>query len=281
MSQNKENNSLAKITLSSAESQLAPRSAAERFRALAKSTSQIRPILGLQVAFFFDTTGSMYPYFDLVRESLQKIMDRIVEEKIEVEFAFYAYKNHGDEGKCDGTNPFVHQKFTSRTEDITYSLQKVYNGGGGDGLCALEDAFHDLNRSAGLAGAGQKRLAIVVGDVPPHGVIDSKEKCPQKFDQAAEVAGLVSKKFVFYSVFCAEENELASPRMQKIQEYYRALPTTSGGKYLDLKDIEALVDIILAICLKAVNKIEVFQKQLLARKTLPAETRRLLEAINK
>lgn len=267
---------------------LAPAMLVNRIRALAQGGTRgtmlggrsalERHIRGpeLQVVFFCDTTGSMYPYFERVCASIGQIVERLTREGVQGEFAVYAYKNHGDEGHFDGINPFAHQPFSRDPTQITATLAQVRPGGGGDGLCAIEDALHHLNAHALVQISGMKRVGIVIGDMPPHGVVDRVSHCPHEYDYRVEVTELHRQGFTFYSVFCAEEGELASARKQKIQQYYRWLAKETGGKYLDLTDIESLVDVLLGICLKETGRLDSFMAELSRRVALPATTRRLL-----
>lgn len=259
---------------------LAPFSLAGRISALVRH--EVPPgLIGngdLQVVFFCDTTGSMYPYFERVRDSIVRIAERIAQERVQAQFAAYAYKNHGDEAyHFDGAYPFLHRPLTADPNAIRSALAEVRPGGGGDGLCAVEDAFHHLNTQTGnVIGGKMKRVGVVIGDMPPHGVVDRLSHCPHEYNYREEVAELHRKGFTFYSVFCFEEGELASERKQKIQEYYRWLARETGGKCLDLTDIASLVDVLLGICMKETGHLDSFLAEIRKRPALPATTQRLL-----
>ncbi|MBI2551831.1 VWA domain-containing protein [Candidatus Uhrbacteria bacterium] len=259
---------------------LTPFSLAGRISALARRQAVPSRISSgdLEVVFFCDTTGSMYPYFARVRDSIVAIAKRIAQEQVRAQFAVYAYKNHGDEAQhFHGVYPFLHQPLTADPEMIRKTLAEVRPGGGGDGLCAVEDAFHHLNAQArSVVGGKAKRVGVVVGDMPPHGVLDRVSGCPHEYDYRAEVADLAKKGFAFYSVFCSQESERTSPRKQKIQDYYQWLAREHGGKYLELAELDALVDVLLGICMKETGRLDSFIAQVGKQMALPATTRRLL-----
>ncbi|MFH1099085.1 MAG: hypothetical protein V1723_04185 [Candidatus Uhrbacteria bacterium] len=236
----------------------------------------------LQVVYFCDTTGSMYPYFNRVRASLRDIIERVGRERTRVESAVYAYKNHGDEQRFfDGTHPFAYQPFSADTDRIAEMLGAVRQGGGGDGLCAVEDAYHHAADAASLQPRGAaKRVAVVIGDMPPHGVLDCVARCPHEYDYRQGVAQLQRLGFTFYSVFCGVEDEFSSERKQKIREYFRWLPRTTGGTYLDLTDIDSLADILTGICMKETGSLASFLAEVERRPALPQATRRLLAALS-
>lgn len=231
----------------------------------------------LQVVFFCDTTGSMYPYYDRVRASLAHIIDRVMQEGIGIECALYAYKNHGDETRYfDGAHPFLYQPLTANAVLLTGTLTRLQKGGGGDGLCAVEDAFHHANATAHDNASPATRIGVVVGDMPPHGVLDSASSCPHKYDYRAEVVQLQRKGFSLYSVCCSEENGLFSNRKRRILEYFRWIAQTTGGKCLELSDLESLIMVILGICMRATGRLDSFFKDIEGRRVLTPHTRRLL-----
>lgn len=232
---------------------------------------------GLEVVFFCDTTGSMFHFFDTAREGMEKIADRLGQERVKVRTAVYAYKNHGDEIDLDGQHPFLHQPFTDDLARVKETLGQVEKGGGGDGLCAVEDAFHHLNCAVGTAALDVKRVAIAIGDMPPHGVVDSVSRCAREYDYRIEVAELHRKGFTFYSVFCFEEGDMELRHTAKIQEYYRWLAGEHGGKYLELAEMDALVDVLTGICMKETGRLDSFMAELVKRPRLGgATTQRLL-----
>lgn len=255
-----------------------PAALAARMKSFAARRPAIAPGVStaLEVVFFCDTTGSMFHFFDTAREGMERITDRLGQERVKIRCAVYAYKNHGDEDWFGGMHPFMCQSFTDNLARIKDALGRVEKGGGGDGLCAVEDAFHHLNREVSTAGSGAKRVAIAIGDMPPHGVVDGLGRCPHKYDYRAEVAELHRKGFAFYSVFCFGEGDIELRHTAKIQEYYRWLAGEHGGKYLELGEMDALVDVLVGICLKETGRLDSFIAELNQRATLPATTQRLL-----
>ncbi len=203
----------------------------------------------LQIAFLFDTTGSMYHYFERGKKSIAKIVRKVAEKHSMVKFCYVAYKNHGDEDYFDGRNPFLATSFSGLPAQLESELQRVENGGGGDGLTALECVFHYLNIRASWSPTAIKAI-ILIGDMPPHGVLDSISYCPKENDYRAEVKEFKRKGIKVYSVFCFEEGELGSRRKQKVQEFFKWIAKETGGQYLELSEIDEVVDLLTAICMK-------------------------------
>ncbi|MEW6407686.1 MAG: vWA domain-containing protein [Patescibacteria group bacterium] len=215
----------------------------------------------LQITFLFDTTGSMYHYFERGKKSIAKIVRKVAEKHSNAKFCYVAYKNHGDEDYFGGTNPFFATSFSSLPAQLESELQKVKNGGGGDGLTALECVFHYLNtRTSWLPTAA--KTVVLIGDMPPHGVLDSISCCPRENNYKAEVEEFKRKGIKVYSVFCFEEGELGSRRKQKVQEFFKWIAKETGGRYLELSEIDEVVDLLTAICMKETGNLESFIAEL-------------------
>lgn len=233
----------------------------------------------LQVVFLFDTTGSMYPYYDLGRKQIGQIVLKVVEKHRQVKFCYLAYKNHGDETEFfDGENPFFASSFTSDPEQIKLELEKVRNGGGGDGLTALECVFHHLNtKTEWLASA--TKIVVLIGDMPPHGVIDQIGKCPKEHNYQDEIAKMKAKGIKVYSVFCFEENSLISSRIQQVKNFFKDTASKTDGRYLELAEIEEIVDLLTGICMKETGHLNEFIKDLEKLQQLSDGKKRLLLAL--
>lgn len=227
----------------------------------------------LQVTFLLDTTGSMYPYFKRAKESIARIIKEVAEKHRSLEFSYVAYKNHGDEERFfDGQHPFFATPFTNRPKVIKEEMEKVRNGGGGDGLTALEDVFHYLNTQIRWSHQTIK-VVVLVGDMPPHGVLDSVSRCPHEYDYKEEVEELIKKGIKVYSVFCYEEDYLSS-RKQKVRGFFKWVAKESGGRYLELADIDDLIDLLVGICMKETGHLDEFITDLRSRGCLKPGSRK-------
>ncbi len=233
----------------------------------------------LQVVFLFDTTGSMYPYYELGKKQISQIVSKVVEKHRQAQFCYLAYKNHGDETEFfDGENPFFASSFTSDPEQIKLELEKVKNGGGGDGLTALECVFHYLNVNVKWQDSATK-IVVLIGDMPPHGVIDSVAKCPKKHNYQDEIAQMKAKGIKVYSVFCFEEGNLVSSRIKQVKMFFRETASRTNGRYLELAEIGEIVDLLTGICMKEIGHLDEFVKDLERLQQLSDGKRRLLLAL--
>lgn len=234
----------------------------------------------LQIAFLFDTTGSMYPFFKQGKKGIAEISRKVSEKHPHTQFSYVAYKNHGDEEKFfDGTHAFFATPFTNNPREIEIAMEKIRNGGGGDGLTALECVLHFLTHQASWDLSATKAV-VLIGDMPPHGVLDKIGDCPHEVDYRAEVASLKSKGIKIYSVFCCEEEDLHSSRKKRVKEFFKWIAKETDGKYLELAEINELVDLMTGICMKETGHLEEFIQELkIRRPQLPQSTARALLAL--
>lgn len=254
---------------------------AQRLGALAKGTAGSRlPAIGgkgeLYAAFACDTTGSMFPWFKEALRAIGRVASEVWQRQKAFRMAFVPYKNHGDEDCFDGHHAFAATEFTNELPRIEQQLKSIERGGGGnDGLCALEDVFHFLNAEAEWPMQAKKTL-VVIGDMPPHGVLDNVSKCPNEFDYRREVAKFKEKKITVYTVYCHDENDLDSARTNQIAEFYRWLATETGGKSLTLADVDELVQVLIGVCLKETGHLNDYVNQLRKQGRLIGKTEKNL-----
>lgn len=234
----------------------------------------------LQVAFLFDTTGSMYPFFVQGKKCIAEISRKVSEKHPNTQFSYVAYKNHGDEEKFfDGIHAFSATPFTDNPREIEMAMEKIRNGGGGDGLTALECVLYFLTHQATWDFSATKAI-VLIGDMPPHGVLDKISDCPREIDYRAEVASLKNKGIKIYSVFCCEEDELRLARKQTVGQFFQWIAQETDGKYLELAEINELVDLMTGICMKETGHLEEFIKELQTKRPqLPQTTVRALLAL--
>ena len=230
---------------------------------------------GLNVVFAFDTTGSMYPFFEQVKKSISSMVGDISQKVKKAKFGLVAWKNHGDESYFENEKAFLAVGLTENISLIKEAMGKVPKGGGGkDALTCLEDVFHYLNHEVGWESQAHK-IVVLIGDMPPHGVLDPKTKCPFGYDWEKEVAELQRQDVKIYSVFCHEEEELSS-RINKVKEFFKGASSTTDGKFLELAEIDDITDVLVGICLKLTGHLDDFIEILEARDLLTPSKREIL-----
>jgi hypothetical protein len=224
----------------------------------------------LQSVMMFDITGSMFAYFEQVKEKISGIADKIAKRAIRTEISIFAYRNHGDEknhGKIFHASPFMRN-----IAELHAFVSQIKKGGGGkDGLTCMEDCFAQANR-LGWRTDSAKSITII-GDMPPHGVLDSISACPNEINYRYEVTEFKRKNIKLYPVFCGHNT--------KVREFYRWLAEETGGKFLELDEIDLLSDLLVAIWMKSAGKLDEHIASLTTTgaNRLPEKTEHLLKML--
>ncbi len=231
-----------------------------------RASSAARRTRILDIALLFDTTGSMYPYLENVRQNLSRLVSEIGSALPDVCYAVIA---HGDHPDADTTYVTKTCQLTRDAERVTNFIINVEPTGGG-GPEALEDALHEANA---LKWRERSNKAVVlVGDAPPHGVVDSFSECPCGFDYRKETKGLCRKGIKIYSVLCNPNN------VDRTEEVFRWFAKQTKGRFLTLENIDDLTDLLIGVCMKEAGLLTSFEHKLLqANKMTPSKRRLMLQ----
>ena len=215
--------------------------------------------VSLQVVVMFDITGSMYKYFDIVRQKLQEIVGAIKKESPGAQFAIFAYRNHGDEDKFPQI--YYTSPLTANLEEIQISIAKIEKGGGGpDALTCMEECLQAANALDWDLQA--PKAVVIIGDEPPHGVVDSVTKCYAGIDYRQELSKLKQKGVKIYSVFCPTHKK------DRIYRFFQSLAEDGDGRFMEISEIEILAELLIGICLKETGNFDKFLERLKLNKNL-------------
>jgi hypothetical protein len=248
-----------------------------RAKSIGKTTAGSSKI---QLCFACDSTGSMYEVFSQAISSIKQILNEIKITKPEA--SFIAYKNHGDEEYFDNEKAFIASPWTENFSEIYALLSKIKSNGGGDGLTVLEDVLQYLVIHGGWK-KDSKKILVIIGDMPPHGVIDSINKCPNGISYKEQVASLKDMGVTIYSVFCST-NDLSSTfsaRKKKVYDFYKWIANETGGKCLSLEEMHEITVMLKAICIKESGQIKDYKdmRDMLLRIAKPALAERVLKML--
>lgn len=222
----------------------------------------------LQVVFMMDITGSMYSHFDLVREKLSEMVSLIKPEHPDAQFAVFAYRNYGDEKSYDEI--FYTSPLTSDIDEIFRYIQKIDKGGGGnDGLTCMEECLKAGNTLNWLPLS--PKVLVVIGDMPPHGLLD--KKFPNDINYNHEIDALKNKGVNIFSVFCGYH--------PKVKDFYIEMAETTGGEFLELSEIDILVELLTAICVKVSGRTEYFRLRLESNNQMTLKQKKALLMLDK
>jgi Mg-chelatase subunit ChlD len=115
---------------------------------------------GVDIVICLDTTGSMKPHIDAVRDRLIPMLDETVSGFASFRIGMVLYKDYYEE-YLTRVIPF-----TSDFDSFQRSLNAVRVGGGGDLPEAVYEALYD--GATKLPWAAESKIMILIGDAPPH-----------------------------------------------------------------------------------------------------------------
>ena len=190
------------------------------------------------VAFSFDTTGSMSACLAQVRRQVKKVAADLIDQVPGMRISIIA---HGD--YCDEKTTYLMKfiDFTSEKKKIEDFITNIGSTGGGDAPEAYEYVLREAQK---LAWDSEScRALVMIGDDVPHGVDDN----PYKIDWRHEAKELHSMGVNIYSVQCL--NRGYGPT----KTFYRQMATMTNGYHLYLDQFASIVQMMMAICFKQVG----------------------------
>lgn len=221
----------------------------------------------LQLCMMFDITGSMYDKFNLIREKFQEITTDVKSENPNSEYSIMAFRNHGDEEKYEQI--YYSTPLTSDVNEIYSLISKIKRGGGGtDALTCMEECLKEANQLNWINNS--PKAVIIVGDMPPHGVIDNLSVCPNKIDYTNEITQFVKKGISVYSVYCGDFYD------EQVRTFYQKIAQQTNGKFLEIKEIDLLSGLIIGICMKQTNTLQKYIGHLRSTKRLSLKMEKAL-----
>ncbi|XP_045206244.2 uncharacterized protein LOC123558397 [Mercenaria mercenaria] len=212
------------------------KSLAERTAEILKSFRQRNE---LDLAFIMDTTGSMSPYINNVREHIKDLVDAIAaSSSTNLRLALIEYRDH----------PPQDRYFVTRTHHFTRSVRIMKSWlnaaraqGGGDGPEAVADAMFQAPTLKWRPNAA--KISVLVADAPPHGLVSSGDSfpsgCPSGHDPIDIARILARRGITLYTVGC-------EPAVVPYTDFYMALAYLTGGQYIPLSSPGGLTDAIIA-----------------------------------
>jgi len=215
---------------------------------------------GIDVAFSFDTTGSMYPCLEEVRTKLQEITIRLLKDIPNIRIALIA---HGD--YCDHSNYVAKAlDFTNDPEKLTQFAKEVPKTGGGDLPEAYEFVLREVRNLSW--DPNHSHALVMIGDEIPHAPSYTTEKIFWK----TELTKLSEMGIVVYGVQ-ALNSQGATP-------FYSEIATQTGGFHLRLHDFSLITEMFVAVCFRATSqeKFEEYQNQVEEDGRMTSEVRNML-----
>ncbi len=117
-----------------------------------------------EIAFIFDTTGSMKPAIDNVRKHIEKTCEELFKDIPGLKVGFIS---HGD--YCDGANCYALQPLTDDQPKVFHFIRNTPNTSGGDAPECYELALN-LSKTLGWSDSKGGKVVVIIGDDEPHDV---------------------------------------------------------------------------------------------------------------
>ena len=193
------------------------------------------------VAFSFDTTGSMYACVGQVRRQIKEIAAELIDKIPGMRICIIA---HGD--YCDEKSTYLMKfiDFTNDKKKIEDFVTQTGNTGGGDAPEAYEYVLREAQK---LSWDSEKcRALVMIGDDSPH----PADQNPYKIDWRTEVKELHSMGVNIYSIQCLNRGH------GQIKTFWRQMASMSNGYHLYLDQFSSITQIMTAICYKQVGNKE-------------------------
>jgi hypothetical protein len=157
----------------------------------------------VDLAFVVDTTGSMGGFINAAREQMVAMLKAMTAEAglpIDLHVGVVEYRDHPPQ-----ENSFVFQAhpFTADLPQVQQTINALTPSGGGDGPEAVVDGLRAAADEL-LWRLHAQRLAVLVGDAPPHGVGGQgdgfADGCPCGWTLPATTALLEEKGVILYAL---------------------------------------------------------------------------------
>lgn len=219
----------------------------------------------LDLVLAFDTTGSMRPYIQNVREKIDYLCQGLF-KLMDVRIGLVGVGDHCDE-------PYMLQRFGLTTDlpAMQRAIYEIRSTSGGDYPEAFECLFKDLNENP-MWPWDRPTLLVLITDSVPHGMSGEGDAgCPDGVDARQQLALLSKKLKSFYLVNCG--NHEAAIRIQKTL-------VKSDNYFLQLPDFRRLTNLVMAVCMDEVGELDRFM-EILERQRGPERKAEVLKILGR
>lgn len=178
-----------------------------------------------EIAFIFDTTGSMRPCIDNVRKHIEKTCEELFKDIPNLKVGFIS---HGD--YCDGAACYAIQPLTDDQPKVFSFIRNTPNTSGGDAPECYELALN-LSKDLGWSDSKGGKVVVIIGDDEPHDVNYPENK--KRLDWRKELADLKEMGINVYPLQC-----LYKSHAKKVNEFWSAIGEIMGTPLLKLDNFE-------------------------------------------
>jgi len=183
----------------------------------------------IDVLITFDTTGSMYPVLEKVRNHILELTNTLFKEFKGIRVGILA---HGD--YCDKGSSYVTKQHKLDTDQkaLIEFIKSVGKTGGGDAPECYELVLFAAKKFAWSKDS--KKIVVMIGDDLPHGKHEKQNEL--MLDWREQLQDLSKQDIKVYGIQ-AMKNNYATPFWKEISE-------TTGGFHLRLEDFNDIIDML-------------------------------------
>ena len=172
----------------------------------------------LDLAFVMDITGSMKSFLQMAKDKIIGMIDNIRNKcgSVDVNLGFVGYRDY-----LDSNHEYLTVKLNKNVQEVRDYISKVEVGGGSD----CEDMPGGLNIALNFDWSGKSRFAVLIADVPCHGVkyhgLEGFDKYPdgdKKYDIIKIVEGYAKKNI---SLMCLNITDKTVNLYNNFVDYYQ------------------------------------------------------------
>lgn len=226
----------------------------------------------LDLAFCVDLTGSMTPFIAAARERLAAILTALGRDaELDLRVAFVGYRDYDPQGKAPKEPPLLERRDFAKAAQIDAHLATLQvkspaaNTDAAEAVLAgLLETIDALSwRSAAL------RVAVLVGDAPPHGVGTVHGPFPDRFAEdptgasTMDVAARLEEAGITLHALGMVPS--ATPAYDPaLREAFEYLARCTGGGYHDARDGTSALAVVEAISQRLTLEVSLARRLLAA-----------------
>lgn len=179
-----------------------------------------------EIAFCFDTTGSMQPCIANVRKHVEKTCEELFKDIPGLKIGFIS---HGD--YCDDKNCYNLQKLTDDEKRVYSFIRNTPNTGGGDSPECYELALNLAKTLGWTVDKKNRGVLVMIGDQEPHDI--NYPQNTDKLDWRKELDDLKEMGINVYPLQC-----LYSAHQKGANDFWAAISEIMDTPLLKLQDFD-------------------------------------------
>lgn len=191
---------------------------------------------GLDVYVAFDTTGSMSSYINVVRNNIDEVTTKLLDDSFDLRLSMNGIGDH-----CDGRNWIQMYELSADPAEVRGSIEDIVMTGGGDMPEAYECLALQMAQRIPRDSEKRKRAVVLIGDSVPHGMMDSE--CIKGVNYQDAFKAMKTVCDAFYFVGC--EEQMYAQQRKLIEK------GSSKEKFIPLGD---MVDVLPALLIALAKK---------------------------